>query len=194
MTEQKPREIYQVRRYALPDSAIAIIHDLRDTSEQTWRTLGNIAAQFCDEVATQNKNKPRRDKVPLKAVEKAIANECGVKAATIHSYRSYAIGHDAVLSEFPQLTYSQLRLAVSEARRTGEEVADVVLRRLEASADGFTLPPPDLWAAELRQPQKPDWRDYVQRALTALTSALKVCEDEDAAAIGEAVKALEGIA
>jgi len=190
MTEPKPT--YHPRRYALPDDALAIIHELRDTSEQTWRTLGNIAAQFCDEVAAQNKNKPRRDKVPLKAVEKAIANEVGVKAATIHSYRSYTVNHDAVLSEFPQLTYSQLRLAVSEARRTGEEVADVVLRRLEASADGFTLPPPDLWAAELRQPQKPDWRDYVQRALTALTSALKVCEDEDtAAAIGEAVRVLE---
>jgi hypothetical protein len=192
MTEPKPT--YHLRRYALPDDALTIIHDLRDTSEKTWRTLGLLAAQFCDEVATQNKNKPRRDKVPITAVEKAIANEVGVKATTIHSYRFYADGHDAVLSEFPQLTYSQLRLAVSEARRTGEEVAEVVLRRMEASADGFTLPPPDLWAAELRQPNKPTCEDYMQRALTALVSALKACEDEDAAdRIARAIEMLDSV-
>jgi hypothetical protein len=174
----------------LPDDVIQRCADLRRASEITWRIIGAFVEEQCMAAKAANEGKPRRQQIPLTAVEQALADALGVTRSTIHAYRFYTSRYGDVLDELmspdgtPLVTFHQLRCAVAEANRTGESVDVVLIRRIDESLDGFAPPPPDRWGAELRYDRaEPKWWVYIQRATASLATAAKKAPLHQRAAI-----------
>ena len=128
--------------YKLPDNYQTALLELRENSEQSWRAIGRIALEAVGEA--------KQKRISKTQVYQACAYVLCKGTNTVRQYAGYVERFDDLLDMYNQLTIEQLRLAIREARRDDCEVADVVVRRCEKSADGFSILPPDAWAAELR--------------------------------------------
>jgi len=161
----------------LSDEIKAELLSARADSEGAWRTIGAIAGRL----QTENRGKMKSQRIPRALLDASVANVVARSSATIRQYRGYVERYDDVLGEFEQLSLEQLRLAICEARRNlqqGEEltadlVGDVVTRRCEQSADGFSIMPPDKWKAELddKRPDVPIFVKQLRRASLAASGA-----------------------
>jgi hypothetical protein len=133
--------------YSLNPVSLARLDEARARAHVSWRLCAKVAI---DEMQAN-------PQAPAMVVYQEIAYTLGAGLSTVRQWTRHEKLFGEMLDELTTpdgdclATTSHLRLAEREARRTGDEPTEVLLRRInEADKYGGRLIPPDAWAAELR--------------------------------------------